>query len=317
MLISICIPCYRSEKTLAAVCDEVRAEFQKHPEHEYEMILINDGSPDGTWRVIGALCAEDDRIAGVELSRNYGQNSAKMAAVPYIRGDVAVFMDDDGQHPASGIFVLTDKIQEGYDVVYARFARKKHSLFKRVASWGQRKLGEWAGNKPKGIAQSSFVAWSRVVVDAMAGYRSPFPASGGYLMHVTTKFANVDIQHRERLAGQSGYTLKKMLTLWLTTFTNFSIAPLRFSAVLGSLCAAGGFIFGVVLIIRKLIYPTIAAGYTSMLAMLLFIGGIIMIILGLIGEYLGRIYMTVSDMPQYRVRETINLAAKTHEEQTV
>ena len=306
MLISVCIPCYRSEKTIAAVCDEVREEFQKHSEHRYQLILVNDGSPDGTWEVIRSLCQADGSVLGVNLSRNYGQNAAKMAAVPLIRGDVAVFMDDDGQHPACGIFTLVNKLNEGYDVVYAKFAHKKHGLFKRLASWGQRKLGEWVGNKPKGIAQSSFLAWSRVSINAMRDYHSPFPSNSGYLMHVTTRFANVELEHRERLAGHSGYTLKKMLTLWLTAFTNFSIVPLRFSAALGGICAGLGFLSGLVLIIRKLVHPNIAAGYTSILAMLLFIGGIIMIILGLIGEYIGRIYMTVSDMPVYRIRETLN-----------
>lgn len=305
MLVSVCIPCYRSEKTLPAVVADITNEFGKRPEYEYEILLVNDGSPDGTFSVIRELCAADDHIVGVDLARNYGQNLALCALYARIQGDMAVFMDDDGQHAAEDIFLLLDKLNEGYDVVIAAFPHKHHSLFKRVTSWGHRTLAEWTGTCPKGIVYSSFTAWSKTAITAAKDYHSPFPSIGAYLMHVTTRFANVDVSHRDRLDGESGYTFRKLMTLWLTSFTSFSIVPLRAAAVVGALCAGIGFLGGIVLVIRKLLNPEIAAGYTSMVALLLFIGGLIMIILGLIGEYIGRIYMTISDMPQYVVREVV------------
>ncbi len=306
MLVSVCIPCYRSEKTIAGVVESVKAEFSKHPQFDYEILLANDGSPDQTFSVIRELCAGDDRIVGIDLSRNYGQNLALCALYREIRGDMAVFMDDDGQHSPEGIFLLLDKILEGYDVALAKFTHKKHSVFKRVTSWGHRTLAEWTGTCPKGIVYSSFCAWSKVAIDASKNYHSPFASIGAYLMHITTRFVNVEMPHNERMVGRSGYTLRKLLSLWLTSFTSFSIVPLRIASFLGAVCAGLGFVFGIVLVIRKLCNPAIAAGYTSMVTLLLFIGGVIMLILGLIGEYLGRIYMTVSNMPQYTIRDIIN-----------
>ena len=314
MLITVVIPCYRSEKTIETVVEEIKNEFAVHPEHSFNMVLVNDGSPDDTFGAIKRICAANPNVTGVDLSKNFGQASAKMASLPYITGDVAVFMDDDGQHPASGIFKLVDKINEGYDVVYAKFPQKKHSLFKRLTSRLHHAVSVWAGNAPAGIAGSSFLAYSGFVIKALKDYRSPFVSIGGYLNKITSKFANVDIDHRSRLAGESGYTLKKLVNLWMNTVTNFSIAPLRLSSAFGLVCSVLGFLLGLFVVIRKLINPAISAGYTSTIAVLLFIGGIIMLMLGLLGEYIGRIYMTVSCSPQYAVRQVLNDSSKDESE---
>ena len=306
MLISICIPCYRSAQTLPFVVREIREVFAARDGYDYQIVLVNDGSPDNTYQVISRLCQEDPRIVGVDLSRNYGQQAAQMAALPYAIGDAIVYMDDDGQHPAEGIFPLVEKLAEGYDIVYARFPKKKHSFFKRITSKLYQTVSEWIGNKPKGLSVSSFVAWSRTAADAVVRYRSPFPAPGLYLNHVTTRIANVDMPHRDRIAGESGYSLKKLISLTVTALTNFSIIPLRLASYVGLACAALGFIGGIVTILRKLVHPNISAGYSSLLAAILFIGGILMLILGILGEYVGRIYMTVSDMPQSHVRQVQN-----------
>lgn len=305
MLISICIPCYNSSKTLNGVIDEVRSEFAKHPEHEYQIVLVNDGSKDNTFEVIRQLCSEDDRITGVNFSKNQGQSSAKMAAVNYAIGDCLVYMDDDGQHPAYGIFTLVGKLEEGYDVVYAKFSKKKHNAFKRITSNSKKKLAEMMGTKPKGVDTSPFCAWSRICIDAIKQYDSPFPSPNAYLRCVTDKFTDVEMEHRQRAAGHSGYTFKKMMGLWLTGFTNFSIVPLRMASYLGTIIAFIGFIAGIIVAIRKIVHPTMAAGYASTICIMLFISGIIMIMLGLIGEYIGRIYMILSRKPQYYVAEVI------------
>lgn len=310
MLISICIPCYRSALTLPAVTAEIRNVFSGREGFDYQIVLVNDGSPDNTYEVIEQLCSEDPKIIGVDLSRNYGQASAKMAALPYATGDAIVYMDDDGQHPATGIFSLVEKLSEGYDIVYARFPQKKHSFFKRITSRLYQKVSEFIGNKPKGISVSSFTAWSRMAADAVMRYKSPFPAAGLYLNKVTTKIANVDMEHRDRLAGESGYSFSKLIGLTITALTNFSIIPLRIASIVGVCCSAMGFVTGAIVIIRKLLNPAIAAGYTSSIAVQLFIGGIIMMILGVLGEYIGRIYMTISDLPQYNIRQTKNAPKK-------
>lgn len=303
--VSVAIPCYNAAETIEAVVNELRAEFAARSEYDYQIVLVNDCSQDDTFSVIRRLCRSDPRITGVDLSRNFGQTVAKMAALPYVTGDVLVYMDDDGQHPADRIFDLVEKVLEGNDLVYARFSHKHHSLFKRFGSWLNSRLLEMNGTKPRGIALSSYYAMDRVALEALKKYKSPFPSMGGYLSHVARSYANVDMDHRTRLAGRSNYTLGRMLKLWLTGFTNFSTVPLRVGASVGIVCACAGFITGAAVIIRKLRHPGIVAGYTSSIAVQLFIGGVIMMLLGLCGEYIGRIYMTVSNMPQYEVRHVV------------
>jgi undecaprenyl-phosphate 4-deoxy-4-formamido-L-arabinose transferase len=287
------------------VVEGIKKEFENRPE-DYQLVLVNDGSPkDNTMEVIRGLCADDPKITGVDLSRNYGQASAKLASLPYAKGDVVVFMDDDGQHPAYGIFLLVDKLMEGYDVVYADFKNKKHSFFKRTTSNLHNSLAEKMGSKPKGIKRSSFTAWSRMVVDAMISYKSPFVSIGSYMMTVASKFANVEVEHRERMVGKSGYTFKKLFGMWLNLFISFSMLPLRIATYLGFIFSGFGFLGIIYLFLWKLIKGTSVAGYTSTMITVLFVGGIQMIMLGIMGEYLGRIYMTVSDKPQYNVREVI------------
>lgn len=306
MLISIAIPCYRSAKTLPVVVQRIKDTIMKREDCDYQIILVNDNSPDDTFQTILELCRKDKKIVGLDLSRNFGQASAQMAAIQYITGDIAVFMDDDGQHPPEELFKLVDKISEGYDLVYAKFAHKKHSLFKRITSKLNTKMLEAMNRKPKGIALSSFFALSRFSVETLHNYKSPFPSLGGYLLQTTKRIANVDVKHHERLEGKSNYTLKKLLLLWIQGFTNFSIVPLRFASVLGIISAALGFLIGVILIIRKLVEPAIAVGYTSLMAVLLFVGGLIMLMLGLLGEYIGRIFILLSNTPQFLVRNEVN-----------
>lgn len=310
MIVSVIIPCYRSSKTIEKVVDEIRAVFKNQNKYEYEIVLINDGSPDNTFEVIRTICENDNNIIGVNLSRNFGQASAKMTGIQYADGDIIVYMDDDGQHPADGIIELADKVLEGYDVVYAHFKKKKHSLFKRITSNINKRVSVWVGTSKKGIYSSSFLAYSRFIADALKKYDSPFVSMGGYIMRITEKFANVEMDHRKRFEGESGYTLMKLVRLWMNSFTNFTIIPLRVASFIGISCSILGFSFGIFVIIRKILVPHIAAGYSSIIAVLLFIGGIIMIMLGMLGEYVGRIYMTISGAPQYYVRETINCEKK-------
>lgn len=307
MVISVCIPCYRSAKTLPKVVETIKEEFARHPGYDYQIVLVNDGSPDNTFDVIAGLCEKDEKIIGMNLSRNHGQASAKIAALRYATGDILVYMDDDGQHPAEGIFKLAAKVEEGYDVVYAHFPKKKTSLFKKMTSNLHNQIAEWTGNKPKGIHRSSFVAWSRFALECVKNYHSPFPSAGAYLLCVTDKFANVEVEHKKRMEGRSGYTLRKLVNLWLNSFTNFSIVPLRLASFVGVSCAAAGFLFGLYIIIRKLLHPGVPAGYTSTIAILLFIGGMIMMMLGLLGEYIGRMYMILSNKPQYSVHRALNV----------
>ncbi|MCR5041118.1 MAG: glycosyltransferase [Clostridia bacterium] len=306
MIVTVAIPCYKSKKTIGTVVSDVRTAILQRPGNDYRIILVNDYPGDGTFDVIRRLCAEDEKIIGVDLTKNFGQASAKLAALRYFDGDVLVYMDDDGQHPADEIYKLVDKVFEGYDVVYGYFRHKKHSIFKRAASSLNSLLSEFNGSKPKGIRISSFLAISKTAADALREYDSPFPSIGGYLNNVVDKYANVEVTHKERIEGRSNYTFGKLIRMWFTGFTNFSLMPIKCVLYLGMLVSVLGFIFGLIVIVRKLIDPSMMPGYASTTALILFFSGIIMFSLGFIGEYVGRIYMTVSRMQQYKIRETIN-----------
>lgn len=313
MLVSVAIPCYNSSKTLPFVVNEIKEAFDCIENYDYQIVLVNDNSPDNTYEVISQLCEQDHKIIGVDLSKNYGQASAQMAAIKYVKGDIVVFMDDDGQHPPKEIFKLINKVEEGYDLVYAHFSQKKHSLFKRITSKLNSKVLEMTNRKPKGINISSYFALSSFAVESLKNYRSPFPSMGGYLLQTTRRIANVEVEHRARLEGTSNYNLKKLMKLWIQGLTNFSIVPLRIASFAGIISSVFGVLFGIILIIRKLIFPNIAIGYTSLMAALLLIGGLIMMMLGLLGEYIGRIYIVLSNSPQYSVREVLNEKENSHE----
>lgn len=306
MLISVAIPCYRSENNIESVVQEIKNEFSYHHNYDYQIILINDGSPDHTEEVIKKMCGEDKKIIGVILSRNFTQTNAKMAALPYVKGEVLIYMDDDGQHPARDIFKLAKKIMEGNDVVYAHFLKKRQSRFKIVSSDLFGWISEKMGNKPKGIKTSSFQGYSRFAVDMLCQYQSPAPSMGAYVNSFTTKIVNVESEQRDRRSGISGYNFIKMASMAMMTLTNFTIVPLRIIDGVGIVTAIIGILYGIVLVMRKLIFNTIALGYTSNMVVMLILGGLILIGLGVVGEYVGRVYMLLSNKPQYIIREIIN-----------
>lgn len=309
-MLSFVIPCYNSTKTLPIVTKEIRDVMQeKMSQYDYEVILVNDCSPDGTtYDVIKQLSEEDKHIKGVNLARNFGQPSAVMAGMSFAKGDYIVCGDDDGQTPFCELPVFFEKMAEGYDVIEAKYTeREKRSLFRKFGTFMNEFMATWLINKPKGIVLTTYWVIKRFVAQEMLKYPNSYPYLGGLMMRVTQKVCNVDIVHRERLVGKSGYSIKKMLELWLSGFTSFSIEPLRIASLLGVFTAVVGVLAGVVTIVRKILNPTIAAGYSSLMAVLLFLFGVLFVILGIMGEYVGRIYISLNKAPQFVIRETTNL----------
>ncbi len=306
MKITVAIPCYCSAKTLPYVIPKIKETISNRIENEYQIILVNDNSPDNTFEVIRSLCADDTNIIGIDLSRNWGQATARMAAIPYIDGDCTVFMDDDGQHPIERLYELVDKIAEGYDLVSADFPQKQASFLNRLTSILSAKLYVAMGKRPKGAVSSSFFAISKLCTDSLQKYQSPFPSIFGYLYQIAGRITSIKMEHKKRIAGRSGYNFKKRLKVWLNSMVNFSIVPLRLSSIIGIILSLIGIISGFALIIRKLIYPSILVGYTSLITVILFVGGLLMMMLGIIGEYIGRMYLTLSNQPQYEIRTVVN-----------
>lgn len=304
--VSFVIPCYASEKTIELVVDEVNAEMKSLEKYEWEYILVNDCSPDGTFDSIRELCRKHDNITGINLARNFGQHAALMAGFNHVSGDIIVCLDDDGQTPGNEVGKLIEKIEEGYDVVYAEYAHKKHSGFRNLGSMFNSKMTEVLLDKPKDLFISSYFATKRFIIDEMIKYEHAFPYVIGLVLRTTKNIANVSVEHRNRMEGQSGYSIKKLISLWANGFTAFSVKPLRLATCLGFFVAAAGFIFAVFLVIRKLLYPAeIMMGWSSTISIMLILGGIILIVLGIIGEYVGRLYLCINRAPQYIIRERI------------
>jgi undecaprenyl-phosphate 4-deoxy-4-formamido-L-arabinose transferase len=304
--IAITIPCYYSKKNIVNVVNELNDIFLENKDLDLYVYLVNDGSTDETFEYIKELCEKYDFVSGFDMSKNYGQATGRLVPLEYMHGiDYLIYMDDDGQHDPHDIFRLIDKIDEGYDVVYANFPEKSHSFFKKFASDMNTSIMHYTVGKPKDVHLSSLYAINGMMVEAIKNYKSPFPTMLGYMMQITNKITNIDANHRNRIEGQSGYNLKRMLLLWMDGFVNFSIVPLRMSSFIGGVVATLGFIVALIAIIRKLFIGHVATGFTLMFSVILILGGLILVSLGLIGEYLGRIYLTISDKPQYNVRSKI------------
>ncbi len=304
--ISYIIPCYCSVKTLESVVQEIRTVMATLPQYIYEIILIDDASPDGTYGTICELASRFPECRGICLARNFGQHGALMAGFRACTGDIVICLDDDGQTPADEVGKLLAGIEQGADVVYAQYEHKKHSIFRNMGS----RLNDWMAcyllGKPRDLYLSSYFAARRFVIEEVKQYEHSYPYVIGLVLRATNRIVNVKVSHREREIGTSGYTLRKLIMLWCNGFTAFSIKPLRMATIAGGMCAFAGFAYGIYTVIKKFVNPDVPLGFSSTMAALMFIGGMIMLMLGLIGEYIGRIYMSMNRAPQYVIRETID-----------
>lgn len=305
--ISFVIPCYRSEITLPQVVEEIQQKMKELSQYEYNIFLVNDCSPDRTFDVIRRLCQENENIKGIDFARNFGQHSALMAGLRHSDGDYVVCLDDDGQTPANEVDKLISKLEEGCDAVYAKYDHKQHSAFRNFGSKINEHMARMMLGKPKELHVSSYFAVKRFVVDDMVRYENSYPYVIGLVLRTTRNIANVPVNHRERAAGSSGYTFSKLLGLWLNGFTAFSVKPLRIATAIGGFSAFAGFLYGIYTIIKRFVRPDVPMGFSSLMAATVFFGGMIMLMLGLLGEYIGRVYISLNNSPQYVIREKINI----------
>ena len=305
-LVSIVIPCYRSAEMIGGVVADINREMEKlQGKYRWEIILVNDCSPDNTFDVIRELCREYTNICGVNLARNFGQHAALMAGFHQVKGDILVCMDDDGQTPAFAIKDLLQGLEEGSDVVYAKYEHKHHNAFRNFGSRVNDLMLKFMLGKPADLYVSSFFAARRFIVDEMLRYQNAYPYVIGLVLRATRNIKNVTVEHQDRKAGESGYTLSKLLGLWFNGFTAFSEKPLRVATMIGTGCAFLGFLYGLYTIIKKLVNPMVPIGFSSLMSALMFIGGMLMLMVGLVGEYIGRMYICMNNAPQYVVREIV------------
>lgn len=302
--LSFVIPCYNSEKTIGHVVAEIEEAFSGNERYEYEIILVNDASPkDHTLGEIRRLATENPQVTAVNLSRNFGQDSALLAGYSVAKGDYLVSLDDDGQNPAKEAWKLLDKLEEGWDVVFGRYVHKKHSAIKNIGSSVNDKMAQILLNKPKSLRLCSYFAMDRFVADEMLKDRNSFPYIWGLILRTTDRITNVYIEHRVREEGKSNFTLIKCLKVWMNGFIAFSVKPLRFSALVGTFVAVAGFLYGIYVVARELFLGEPVEGWSSIMTAILLLGGIILIMLGLMGEYIGRMNINLNNTPQYIIRD--------------
>lgn len=301
--LSIVVPLYNSASEVPRLVEEI---CRLQVAGGLELILVNDGSEDNTAEVCRRLIGtRPERITFVDLSRNFGEHNAVMAGLRQASGAYVINLDDDMQNPPSEALKLLAHAQlHGFDVVYSRFRKKRHSLWRNLGSWMTNRVGDFLLNKPRGLYLSSFRCMSAFAVREITQYVGPFPYIDGLLFQVTAKVGSIEVEHAARLSGQSGYTFRRLVRLWLNMFVNFSVMPLRASTVFGLLMSIFGFVFTLLVIIENLTVGT-PLGWSSLMSVLLVFSGTQLLVIGVMGEYLGRLYLTTMRRPQSIVREVV------------
>lgn len=303
MLISIVIPVFNSSETIKGVVTDCVGNFSNF--HEIEVILVNDCSTDKSDSVCRSLCDSFPRVVKyLKLARNFGEHNAVMAGLNFSKGDYVVTMDDDGQNPPNEAVKLVNKaINSKADVVFSRYSSKKHPLLRNLMSTFNDMVASLMLKKPRGLYLSSFRVISRKVVFEVIKYDLPFPYVDGLILRATSNINTQLCVHASRSHGKSGYTFKKLLKLWLNMFTSFSILPLRIATVLGMIFSAFGFAFGVFTIFERILNPDLPVGWATIAVLVSFLGGVQLVALGVVGEYIGRVFLGANKQPQFVIEE--------------
>jgi polyisoprenyl-phosphate glycosyltransferase len=303
LAVSTVVPVYRSAEILPQLVDRIAAALTcSGAAGNFEIVLVCDASPDRSWDVIESLARDHSFVRGICLRRNAGQHNATMAGLHYAAGERIVIIDDDLQHPPEAIPQMLAELDRGFDVCYTRYMHRQHALWKKIGSWVNDASASLLLAKPRGLYLSSFKAIRREIAVEVIKYDGPYAYVDGLILDVTGSITAIDIEHRQRAAGRGNYDLRRSISLWLKLATSFSVFPLRTISFLGVLIGLLSLALIGYVVVTKLRDPTIAAGWTSLIATILFVGGVQLVGLGLLGEYLGRVYLKLNRKPQFVVR---------------
>ncbi len=301
MKISVCIPVYNGALTIARLVDEVEKQLK---EYDLEVMLVNDGSPDNSEEVCEQISQKKPYVKFISLRKNFGENNAVMCALNFATGDYVAIIDDDFQNPPSEIVKLIHAaIAKDYDVVYAKYASKKHHWFRNIGSRFHNAMADMLLDKPRGLYLSTFKLIKREVVSEIVRYQGPSPFIDGLILRVTNHLGSVQVEHRDRAEGTSNYTLGKLVEIWLNMFINFSIKPLRAMMFLGFFFSIVGFLASIYFVIEKLfLNPDMPVGFATLIITILILSGIQLIFIGLLGEYVGKHYLQTNGTPQWVIK---------------
>ena len=304
-MISIIIPVFNSESTIEILVNNIIKTLEEN--YKFEIILINDSSKDNTEEKCKKLVEKNTSIVLYSLAKNFGEHNAVMAGLNKCSGDYAIIMDDDLQHSADSLLELIKfgmKEKNNFDVIYTYYDKMKYNFFRNFG----RKFNDLIANllldKPKFLYLSSFKLINRFLITEIIKYRSPFTYIDGIILGITNKIGRVKVVHNQRSHGKSGYTIRKLFQVWSSMFTGFSVVPLRLSLILGSMLSILGFIFALLTFIERIIDNTVPSGYATLIIVVTIFSGAILIALGLLGEYVGRIFVSLNKKPQFIIRDS-------------
>jgi undecaprenyl-phosphate 4-deoxy-4-formamido-L-arabinose transferase len=305
MLVSVVIPVYNGAKSIGPLVDRLIAELT---DTDLQIVLVNDGSPDNSHEICCDIFRKyPDKVRYVNLARNFGEHNAVMAGLTHCDGDYAVIMDDDFQNPPEEVVRLVQEAERGgFDVVYSYYQEKRHHWLRNLGS----QLNGWMANfmldKPRDLYLSSFKCLNRFLINEITKYQGPSPYIDGLVLRCTDKIGKVLVRHEMRREGRSGYTVRKLIRLWLSMFVNFSVMPLRVSFLLGVAVSMAAAVTAVLVVVEKLLQPDLSAGWASLALLILLFSGLQLCILGLMGEYIGRTLLNANRQPQFVVRSVLD-----------
>jgi glycosyltransferase involved in cell wall biosynthesis len=307
LALSVVIPVYNGAQTIGEL---VAALAGLAVPGGHEIVLVNDCSPDNSLEVCRDLVAHAKvPMTLVNLSRNFGEHNAVMAGLRQARGAHIITMDDDLQNPPSEVLRLLEHAQRsGEEVVYADYASKEHALWRNLGSRFTNRVADWLLDKPKGLYLSSFRCLSAFIAEQVTRYEGPFPYVDGLILQVTQSIGRLEVRHLPRAHGRSNYTLRRLVRLWLSMFVNFSVMPLRLATVTGFALSLIG-LFGALWVVGEALLMKTPPGWASLTVAVLLLSGVQLMMLGLIGEYLGRLYLTANRKPQSVIKEVMRNGA--------
>ena len=310
--LSVLIPVYNSESTIGDLVTTVIDTLQSRV-GAVEIVLVNDGSRDRSDVEARKLCKRfPGQVRYVQLARNFGEHNAVMCGLHHTTGDGVAIIDDDFQNPPGEILPLVEKLLEGYDVVYSYYEEKRHNLFRNLGSRFNNLVAAKLLRKPPGLYLSSFKVLNRFLVDTVIAYDGPYPYLDGLILRSTDSIAKVKVRHADRTQGRSNYNLRRLVGLWLNMFTGFSIGPLRLASFLGMAMSALGVLLAVFFIVSWQVgglfsHRPIPPGWASLIVTMVFFSGAQLLVLGVVGEYIGRLFLTQTRAPQFIVRDAVGL----------